>query len=86
MLLFFMLQVAEDIDLKKKDNDDIMREFRVSEAHEFPPTGSKQYLMQGSGCSSVEREVASNNRGPWFEFSHWPKFLMNVITVNCYKD
>ena len=30
--------------------------------------------------------VASNTRGPQFESSHWQKFIMNIFTVNCWKD
>ena len=29
----------------------------------------------GSGCGSVGRAVASDTRGPWFESSHWQKFI-----------
>ena len=30
----------------------------------------------GSGCDSVGRAVASDTRGPWFEFSHQQKFII----------
>ena len=34
----------------------------------------------GSGCGSVGRTVAFDSRGPWFESSHWLKF---IITIYC---
>jgi hypothetical protein len=33
------LQIAEDIDMKKKDVNGVMREFRVTDAQDYPPTG-----------------------------------------------
>ena len=36
----------------------------------------------GSGCGSVGRAVASNYRGPWFEFSHQQN-LHWMFTNNC---
>ena len=40
----------------------------------------------GSGCGSVERAVASNTRGPWYESSHRQYFITNIFTVNCLKN
>ena len=39
----------------------------------------------GSGCSSVDRAVASDVRCPWFKSSHWQTFLSDIylLTVNC---
>ena len=33
----------------------------------------------GSGCGSVGRAVASNSRGPQFEFRHRQKFILNML-------
>ena len=44
-----------------------------------------KFPFVGSVCDSVGRVVASNNRGPWFESSHWQDFIMNTFTVNCCK-
>ena len=30
----------------------------------------KEFYCKGSGCGSVGRTIASNNRGLWFESSH----------------
>ena len=33
------------------------------------------------------RAVASNSRGPWFESSHWPTFILNIVYCQLYwKD
>ena len=43
----------------------------------------------GSGCGcSVGRAVASDTRGPRFEFSHRQdkKIIMNIFPVNCSND
>ena len=40
----------------------------------------QELLILGSGCDSVFRAVASDARGPWFEYRHWPKVLSNI---NC---
>ena len=37
-----LLQIAEDIDLKKKDVDGVLRELRVDEADQFPPSGEEK--------------------------------------------
>ena len=40
----------------------------------------------GSGCGSVGRAVASDNRGPQFKSSHRQNFLLfieHLFTVNC---
>lgn len=34
-----LFEIAQDMDLKKPDDDGVIREFRVAEAHKFPPTG-----------------------------------------------
>jgi len=36
-------------------------------------------------CVSVGRVVASDTRGPWFEYSHRQKFIYieHLFTVNC---
>ena len=38
----------------------------------------------GSGCGSVGRAVASNNRGPRFKSSHWQKFIyiLNICLLS----
>ena len=38
--------------------------------------------IQGSGCGSVGRVIASDPRGPWFKSSHWQK-LYWTYTINC---
>ena len=43
-------------------------------------------VIQGSGCGSVGKAVASNSRGPWFESSHWQKFIMNIYSKLNWKD
>ena len=35
----------------------------------------------GSGCDSVGTAVASNTRGPRFEYSYRQNFIMNIFTV-----
>ena len=37
-----MFKIAEDIDLKKKDVDGVLRELRVDEADQFPPSGEEK--------------------------------------------
>ena len=37
----------------------------------------------GSGCGSVDRQVASNTRGPQFKSSHRQDFLMTKFINNC---
>ena len=39
----------------------------------------------GTGCGSVGRVVASDNKGPWFEYSHWQTFYY-LYTVNCIEQ
>ena len=43
------------------------------------------HRLLGSGCGSVGRAVASDPRGPRFEFSHWQTFKSKIylFTVNC---
>ena len=44
-------------------------------------------IRRGSGCGSVGRAVASDTRGPWFESSHWQKFILNIVYCQLYwKD
>ena len=38
----------------------------------------------GGGCGSVGKAVASDSRGPWFEFSHWLN-LYWTFTINCFE-
>ena len=40
--------------------------------------------VMGSGCGSVGRAVASNNRGPQFKSSHWQKFIyvLNICLLS----
>ena len=45
---------------------------------------NKQIVQQGSG--SIGRAVAFNISGPQFESSHHQNFIMNISTVNCWKD
>ena len=40
----------------------------------------------GSGCGWVGRAAPSNTRGLRFESSHWHDFIINICTVNCWKD
>ena len=40
----------------------------------------------GSGCDSVGRAVASDSRGPRFEFSHWQKVILNIYSQLYWKD
>ena len=42
-------------------------------------------MASGSG-GSVGRAVASDTRGPRFESSNRRNFIMNMFTVNCWKD
>ena len=35
-------------------------------------------LIQGCGCGSVGREIASNFRSPRFESSHRQKIILNI--------
>ena len=44
----------------------------------------KNLLAMGSGCGSVGRAVASNSRGPWFEFSHQQTFILNIVFCQLY--
>ena len=34
-----------------------------------------------NGCGSVGRVVASNTRGPVFEFTHWKKYMLNICLL-----
>ena len=43
-------------------------------------------VNMGSGCGSVDRAVASNSRGPWFESSHRQKFTFNIYCQLYWKD
>ena len=38
----------------------------------------------GSGCGSVGREVASNTRCLWFEYSHQQNFMINNLNMGHY--
>ena len=29
--------------------------------------------------ANINRVVASNSRGPRFEYSHWQKFMLNIV-------
>ena len=40
----------------------------------------------GSGCGSVGRVFASDTSGLQLESSYWQDFIMNIFTVNCWKD
>ena len=40
-------------------------------------------MFVGSSCGSVGRAVASDTRGPRFEFSHWQILYWTLFTVNC---
>ena len=40
----------------------------------------------GQWCGSVGRSDVSNSKGLQFESSHWPIFIINILTVNCWKD
>ena len=39
-----------------------------------------------SGCGLVGRAIASDDRGQWFDYSHRQDFIMDIFTVNCWKD
>ena len=43
-------------------------------------------LVQGSGCGSVGRVVASHSRGPRFKSSHRQKFILNIYCQLYWKD
>ena len=51
----------------------------------FLLTYIKCCINMGSGCGSVGRAVASNNRGPQFESSHRQTFISDIylFTVSC---
>ena len=38
-------------------------------------------LHVGSGCGSLEREVASATRSPWFESNRQQKFIIKIFIV-----
>ena len=40
----------------------------------------------GQWCGAVGRAVTSNSRGLRFESSHQQDFIMNIFTINCWKD
>ena len=42
--------------------------------------------LNGSGCGSVGRAVASNSRGLWFKSSHRQKILLNIYCQLFWKD
>ena len=51
----------------------------------MPPRWSKSFEIKDSGCGSVGRAVASDDRGRRFESSHWQNFKSGIylFTVNC---
>ena len=46
---------------------------------------SKTYI-EGCGCGSVGRVIASDTRDLQFETSHRQNFILNIFTVNCWND
>ena len=46
----------------------------------------QQFICLGSYCGSVGRVVASNSRGPLFEYSHWQTFIFNIYFQLYSKD
>ena len=46
----------------------------------------QQFICLGSYCGSVGRVVASNSRGPLFEYSHWQTFIFNIYYQLYSKD
>ena len=46
----------------------------------------KIWLFGGSGCSTVGRLVASDTRGPQFEYNHGQKFIMYLFTDDYCKE
>ena len=40
----------------------------------------------GSGCGSVGTAVASDTRGPGFEYSHWQLLNIYFLLIACRKD
>ena len=43
-------------------------------------------LFQLRGCSKVGKAVTSDTRGLRLKSSHYQNFIMNIFTVNCWKD
>ena len=43
-------------------------------------------VFQGSDCGSDGSVVASNTRGPQWESRHRQNLIINIFTVNCWRD
>ena len=51
----------------------------------LPNTSNLKLIIEGSGCGSVGRAVASESRRPRFESRHRQKFKLNILTVKFFK-
>ena len=43
---------------------------------------TKHKKLQGSGCGSVGRAVASDTRGQWFKAIHGQTFIQNICLLS----
>ena len=69
--------------LAKDENEQRRERSRLQNKTQFPGKKSK---FRGSGCGTVGRAVASDTRGPLFEYSHRQFYLLTNVLKLFWKD
>ena len=62
-----------------------LKERKYRQAKTYFEMSIKRFFLQASGCSSVDRAIASNTRGPRFESSHQKKITFYIVYCQLYS-